>query len=123
MTNILFVDDDHDFANVMKMMLELRDEQQVTIAHSAEIGYEKVLFLIPDVVIVDMTLPRMQGVEFVAKLRNTSAVSHIAIVGMSADDKFKADHQELGMDAFLLKPFDFSNLQDAIIAALSFRFG
>ena len=123
MTNILFVDDDGDFANVMKMMLELQAHQRVQLAFNGITGYELTVRLVPDVVIIDMKLPKLPGNELVAKIRETDGVNHIAIIGMSADDTFKADHHELGMDAFLLKPFDFINLQDAITAALSFRFG
>jgi len=108
---ILVVDDD---ANIISFFQYVLEEQGYTV-ETAGNGIEaikKVHSFFPDVILLDVVMPEMDGYEVTEELKNnpnTSNVSIILVTGMdTVDDKVRG--QECGADDFITKPFNFDEL-------------
>jgi signal transduction histidine kinase len=113
---ILVVDDNVDTANAMGRLLELKG-QEVTIAHDGPSAVELAKDLQPDVVILDIGLPDMNGYEVVETLRREGCCPDsyfIAITGYGQEQD-RARSKEAGFTHHLVKPVDL----DAVISILS----
>ncbi len=71
-------------------------------------GYEKALKIIPDLILTDVMMPRMDGHELTQKLKSHALTGHIPIVMLSARSGLsdRLTGQQLGADAYIGKPFD-----------------
>ena len=78
---------------------------QVYLAFTAEEGLEIAQERNPDLVLLDILLPRANGVEFLKKLRGNKKIASIPVVAFSNydDPKTKADTKEFGVKEYLLK--------------------
>ena len=112
---ILIVDDEPDIPEVVKLLL--LDEPYDFIA--AYGGYEAIDMAIselPDMILLDIMMPDMDGYEVVQKLKESKVACDIPIIMVSAksevDDKIKG--MELGIDDYVSKPFDMRELNARI---------
>ncbi len=112
---ILVVDDEPDIPELVQLLLA--DEPFDFI--SAGGGYEAIDMAIselPDMILLDIMMPDMDGYEVVQKLKESKAASDIPIIMVSAksevDDKIKG--MELGIDDYVSKPFDMRELNARI---------
>lgn len=80
---ILLVDDDVDFAEATKIILESKS-YDVFIAHDGQEGLKKVQTEQPDLIILDVMMPEMDGYEVCAKLKADPACSRIPILLLTA---------------------------------------
>ena len=80
---ILLVDDDLDFAEATKLILESK-KYDVVIAHNGQEGFKKVQIEQPDLIILDVMMPEMDGYEVCAKLKADPAYSQIPILLLTA---------------------------------------
>jgi two-component system, OmpR family, alkaline phosphatase synthesis response regulator PhoP len=119
MARILVVDD-----NVpLSLMLEsgLRQEgHQVRLAHSGPAAVETVKAEIPDLIVLDVMLPGMTGLEVCRQLRSVPAYANIPIIFLTArnmlEDKLRGF--DAGADDYLPKPFEFMELAVRVKALL-----
>jgi CheY-like chemotaxis protein len=87
--------------------------------HTAEDGQDaldKVKSVDPAVITLDIMMPRLDGWETAARLRNDAATAHIKVILLSARAQ-EADlrrGQGIGVDAYLTKPFDPDDLVEAV---------
>lgn len=109
---ILIVDDNVDAAESLSMLQELRGHV-TRVAHSGPEGLESATEFEPDVVLLDIGLPGMDGYEVVRRLRTMPRMAHAFVVAMtgygSADDRRLA--KEAGFDRHLVKPADLEILR------------
>ncbi|NRA27557.1 MAG: response regulator [Opitutales bacterium] len=87
--------------------------------HSAKNGkeaVEKADEILPDLVLLDYTMPVMDGVEACSKIRQIPALAEIPIFFLSANDELKDRHTAIrsGADDFLSKPFNEQTLKEAL---------
>lgn len=106
MTNktILVVEDEESIATLLKYNLE-RVGYEVLLAHDGKEGFDMALEHSPDLIILDLMLPTMDGMEVCKELR--SQKKNIPIIMLTArDDEFdKVLGLELGADDYMTKPF------------------
>ena len=104
---VVVVEDNKD--NVVTLKAILDDFQgELHIAYDGESGLEKIRELIPDLVLMDIQLPGMNGLEVTAVIRETSELAHIPIVAVTAR-AMKGDREEIlgaGCNGLLTKPYD-----------------
>jgi CheY-like chemotaxis protein len=109
---VAVVDDDAGIRLVCRVTLELAGFTVVE-APDGEAGVELVRAMLPDVALVDVMMPRLDGAAVVRELREDPATAPIPVVLMSASLSF-AEVRAAGATAFLAKPFDPSTLVDLI---------
>jgi PAS domain S-box-containing protein len=117
---ILVVDDNRDAADSLAALLEM-DGHEVKAVYTGEAGLEEVDLRKPDLVLLDIGLPRISGYEVVQRIKTAHPLmSVVALSGYgSTQDKQRA--AAAGFDAHLLKPVDFEvlrRLMDSQIATV-----
>ena len=117
---ILIVDDQ----TVNLGFLEKHFSKMGFVVEKAEDGVEALERLesfFPDVILLDNIMPRMTGHELVKILKNNPKYNKIPIVIFSASDNpgEKADCLALGVEDYIIKPINLSNLQERIMAVVN----
>ena len=114
-TRILIVDDHKIFREGLISMLEKKPD--IEIIGEAENGREAItLFqeLLPDIVIMDIVMPDMNGVEATRHISDKTSKAKIIGLSMHEDGRFAAEMLKAGASGFLLKDCAFEELVDAI---------
>src|SRR5262249_1878018 len=107
MAKILVVDDEPDIVRVVVRIMEARGHQVRTAKDGLE-ALEQVAAEVPDVVILDLNLPRMDGYEVCRRIKTDQTARNIPIVMMTAayvtvDEARQGE--SLGADEYVVKPF------------------
>ena len=100
---VLIVEDDHKTAEIVRLYLE-RDGYAVTSAYDGMAGLEAARSEPPDLVILDLLLPRMNGLDVCRRLRNECDAPIIMLTALSTEQD-KLAGLELGADDYVTKPF------------------
>lgn len=118
-TKILIVDDELDMLLPLKRALELEDFNVIEAQDGIE-ALEKVEAEIPDLVLLDLMLPRLNGFEVCQQLKQVEATSSIPIIMLTAksESSDKVEGIEIGADDYVTKPFDIEELKARIKAVL-----
>jgi YesN/AraC family two-component response regulator len=92
----------------MYLQAILKYEYRMEVAANGSIGLEKALQIIPDIILSDVMMPVMDGIEFLEKVKNDIRTSHIPVVMLTAkaDIDSRLIGLERGADAYLAKPVD-----------------
>jgi len=105
MSRILIVEDEESIRKFIKISLK-REKFEVFEATSAEEGLRKILQETPEVVILDIMLPGMNGFELCEKLKKQNENIGIIILTARAQDMDKIMGLEFGADDYMVKPFN-----------------
>jgi two-component system KDP operon response regulator KdpE len=114
--HVLVVDDDRALLRALRVGLTARGHE-VTVAVTAEEGLSKVALGAPDVVILDLGLPDMDGLEVCRRIRQWSEVPIIVLSATGLEDR-KVAALDGGADDYVTKPFGMAELDARIRAAL-----
>lgn len=118
---ILIVDDESEIRDFLAM--ELREEYEVFTAADGKEGFESALNSIPDLIISDIIMPNMDGIELCAKIKSDINTSHVPIILLTA----KETHEdrlaglEVGANSYIPKPFDIRHLRIRIQQLIKYR--
>jgi DNA-binding response OmpR family regulator len=117
---ILIIDDDATMVNLLSTILEI-DDFEVNHALSGKEAFELLPKWGPDLVLLDIMMPEMDGFEVLARLRGNSATRKLPIIMLTArtDDKDIFEGWKRGADEYVTKPFDPRRLVDTIRTVLS----
>lgn len=111
---VLIVDDEEEIRNYL--VQELSTIYRTITAENGKEGLKKAIAQLPDLIISDVVMPQMNGLEFVKELRKNNNVSHIPTILLTSKiesgDRMKG--LERGADAYLTKPF---NIEELLITA------
>jgi DNA-binding response OmpR family regulator len=113
---ILVVDDEPRMTRFIRMNLELED-YQVIEAHNGLAALDKVRTDLPDLVILDVMMPELDGFETLEMVREVSNVPVIMLT-VRADEEDKVRGLELGADDYVTKPFGARELVSRVKAVL-----
>ncbi len=116
---ILVIEDDSAITNLIRTTLEMQDYQYHT-AQTGAVGLMEATSYNADVIILDLGLPDMDGVEIIQKIRGWSAVP-IIVVSARSEDNDKVEALDTGADDYLTKPFSVDELLARLRAALRRR--
>lgn len=112
---ILVVEDDSDIANLLK--LHINDlSYQVVITHDGENGLRLGRSAEFDLIVLDLMLPGLDGLEVCRRLRNASINTPILMLTAKSSELDRVLGLELGADDYLTKPFSFKELQARVKA-------
>lgn len=108
MAKVLVVEDELNIATIIKVNLQ-NEGFEVEMAQDGEEGYLKYKSFCPDIVLLDIMMPKMNGFEVCEKIREESNVPIIMLTAR-AEESDKVRGLELGADDYVVKPFGVKEL-------------
>ena len=114
---ILVIDDDENLRDTVALMLE-KEGFRAMVAAEGRTGFEQTLMLRPDLVLVDLRLPGMSGIEVCKQLRGAFVTTPIIVLSAVGDEIDKVLLLEIGADDYVVKPFGTRELVARIRAVL-----
>jgi len=118
---ILIVEDNVDLRNYLKN--ELKNDYKVIVAENGQIGLDLALQKLPDLIVTDVIMPVMNGLDLCKNIKTNLKTSHIPLLMLSAKAliKDKLDGIDSGADMYLSKPFDMSILKSSLAQLITSR--
>ncbi|MEO8823412.1 MAG: response regulator [Ginsengibacter sp.] len=121
MSKILILDDDMDLLSVVKSLLKKRGYDVWTFANWQK-AWEKIKKNKPNLILLDVFLKGMDGMDVCKKLKSTSSTRHIPIIMFSSFPNIaESAIDEFGADEFIAKPFEMNDMISKIREVLSVR--
>jgi CheY-like chemotaxis protein len=116
---VLVVDDESDIVSTVQYRLEFCEFEVITATNGKE-GLEKAASEKPDLILLDISMPVMDGHEMLERLKNRPDLKDIPVIMLTAysDAKDIAKVADLGVVDYITKPFDFTELMGKISNAL-----
>ena len=114
---VLVIDDEREIAQVACIRLKCAGYQTLT-ATDGEAGVAKAAQAQPDAILLDVRMPRMDGLTALSQLRTRSDTRHIPVVMLSASLIDKPAALDAGARFFLTKPYDAPTLVAAVTTAI-----
>lgn len=115
MTRVLVVDDDPDIRRVLGLTLRARGYETI-VAEDGATALDRAAYVEPDVVVLDLGLPEIDGVAVLSALRTTMRAPIIILSGR-ADQADKINALDAGADDYVTKPFAIGELLARVRAA------
>ena len=106
---ILLIDDEVNLQQLMKIALKSRKYTIETASNGLE-GLEKLKILKPDLIILDMNMPKMGGLEFYQKICDDTNHPKYPVLVLTARANMEQLFKELNIDGFMAKPFEVADL-------------
>ena len=110
---ILFADDDADTCEMMKALLGF-EGYEVIVARDGREAVEIAQQTLPNVILLDLELPKLNGIRVAKSLKSDRRFEGTPIVIISGHNPatFRQEALEAGCDEYLLKPIDFSRIEE-----------
>lgn len=115
---VLVVDDEHDFLSLMDFFLTLEGFDVETVCDGVA-AIESVERGLPDLILLDVIMPRMDGYQALHTLRNNAKTRDIPVIMLSILDKSDLDTEDLAVTDYLVKPFSTTELIERIRTTLT----
>ncbi len=117
---ILVVDDEKDLVSTVEYRLKFSNYEVVTAANGQE-GLERAAADEPDLILLDTSMPVMNGHEMLKQLRANAELKHIPVIMLTAISSPQdiAAASAHGIADYVTKPFDFTDLMEKVTNALS----
>ena len=119
--SVLIIDDDPELISFIKEDLQTRFRTYE--ATDGKTGFQKAIDVIPDIIISDIVMPEIEGIELCSMLKKDERTSHIPVILLTAktSDEHLIKGLEIGADAYITKPFSLGVLQAHINNLLELR--
>ena len=113
--SILLVEDDElDIISVQRSLKKMESDYELNTAYN---GIEALKMIrsapdaLPDVILLDLNMPKMNGIEFLKILREDEALKHIRVFIMttSTDSSDRAINDQLGISGYIIKPLNYND--------------
>lgn len=115
---VLIIDDNDTMRAILRVILRGDDYDVVGEASDGERGLEMALRLRPDVICLDVVMPKLGGLEVLAKLRAELAETPVLMITGNADRDTVNAAVSGGAAGYIVKPFNAARVLDAVGAAL-----
>ena len=118
---VLIVEDNSELRNYLKY--ELKKQYKVIVAENGKKGYELALQKLPDLILTDVIMPIMDGLELCKNIKGNLKTSHIPLLMLSAKAMIKdrLEGIDSGADMYLSKPFDLDILKSSLAQLITSR--
>lgn len=111
--HVLVIEDEVRMARLLE--LELHDAgYQVSVALDGLLGWQQATTLAPDVIVLDWLLPQLTGLEICTRLRQGGSRTPIIFTTALSDRTHQEQAEQAGATAYIVKPFTFEHLLQAI---------
>lgn len=122
MAKVLIIEDDGDLQQILSMAFN-RDGYEMHYAFNGKEGYDKMVSLQPDVVLLDLMLPVLNGMEVLKLVSTNTTLRDIPIIVMTAhgdkSDMLENTIKAQGVRAYVRKPFELSEVRSLVRRMLS----
>ncbi len=117
---ILMIDDEERLCEVVKRGLEILGDFEVNFSTSGKEGIQMAKRLAPDVILLDIRMPKMDGIEVLRTLKSKYPLSEIPVIMLSAllDESTKKECDYEYGEEYIEKPVDVAELKDRIEVVL-----
>jgi DNA-binding response OmpR family regulator len=113
----LIIEDDGDLQNMLSIALN-QEKYEVHYAFNGKEGYEKVLLLQPDVILLDLMMPILNGIDVIKLVTTNTMVRDIPIIVMTAHgdkaDMLETSIKAQGVREYLRKPFEIATMKSLV---------
>lgn len=113
MKNLLVVEDDHSIRELLVDIFESEGYRVVSCVNGAE-ALSALEENVPDVILMDIMMPIMDGYEFHEKLTENSLWNSIPLLAMSAQDQTRKKLAKYGITNFINKPLELDHLLNTV---------
>src|SRR5438105_10334103 len=110
---VLVADDDPDVRTMVRMLLEL-DGHRVIEAKDGSVAWELILSHQPAVVVADVQMPGLTGLQLCRKIKETKSSASIKVIVYTAGMASREDSLSAGRDGYFLKTDPLPSLRDAV---------
>jgi CheY-like chemotaxis protein len=117
---ILVIDDEDDIRKLIQTCLEIMGRWQVITASSGSEGLDLAQINLPDAILLDVMMPKIDGLSTFKKLQSNPITSNIPVILMTAKGpSWESKFTELGVKGVINKPFNPLKIANQVAAALS----
>lgn len=118
MIKIYLVEDEYYVRTSIKINTPWQQNGFVVVgeANNGKKAYEDILELCPDICIVDINIPILNGLELIKKVRENNIRAHFIILTGYSEFKYAQQAIELGVSNYILKPINYNSLMTALLA-------
>ena len=122
MATILVVDDEPDVVEIVRFRLE-RDGHTILSAGDGPMGLVSAYTRHPDLIILDVMMPGIDGFEVLRRMKNDSRTAHTPVIMLTAKADFSsiAKGWNMDVDNYVTKPFNVDELSETVKNVLVFR--
>lgn len=108
LTKIIVVDDDDDILTIAKCCLQSLKNVEVVYVSSGEAAIREAIQFQPDLILLDVMMPKMDGMATLNAIRQIQAIAHIPIVFFTAKVQKEEifSYLQVGVIGVIIKPFD-----------------
>ena len=119
--HVLVIDDDTQAVDVIGSVLAKLGDFSIRVAYGRDECLQLVRLQVPDLIILNIGLPQLDGLAVLRHLRSSAESAHVPILIVSADAQLErmAASFEAGASGFLIKPFDSASLYQQVRSAIS----
>lgn len=114
MATVLIVDDSRTSRKMLREILEKGHHEIIGEALNGEEGYLKYKELKPDLVTMDITMPKMDGIESLSLIKKIDENSKVVMITAAGQKEKMVEAVKRGADEFITKPFDEDDILEAI---------
>ena len=107
---LLLVEDETSILFSVQRILELSGDYEVITAGNGKVGIKKLETTIPDLIISDIAMPEMDGIEFCKHVRKSEATRSIPFIFLTAKQERLLEGIQTGSDDYIVKPFKVDEL-------------
>lgn len=118
MEKILVVDDEKEFCNLLQRFLT-KVGYEVDIALDGEAALENIKVDPPSLVLLDMKMPGMGGLEVLERIREKGTKPPVIMITASSEEELRQKALSMGANGYFIKPIDFKLLEDIVTASLN----
>ena len=117
MAKVLIIEDDGDLQQILSLTLS-KDGYELHYAFNGKEGFDKMVSLQPDVVLLDLMLPVLNGAEVMKQVSTNTSLKDIPIIVMTAHgdkaDMLETSMRAQGARAYLRKPFELGEIRSLV---------
>lgn len=114
MAKVLIVDDSKTSRRILKNILEECGHEVIAEAENGDDGYIKYREIKPDIVTMDITMPKMDGIECLKVIRHFDAEAKVIMVTAAGQKEKMLEAVKNGAAEFITKPFEKSDIEKAL---------
>ena len=119
--HILLIDDDDSICTLVKIIIEVESNWTISIAYSGKDGIREAINKHPDVILLDINMPDMNGIETLKRLKSNVQTKSIPVIFFTSDSKIlkKAENKKLNVKGLLTKPIKFESFKNKLEAIIN----